>query len=120
VDECPRDYYRRVEELWRITKPRGTIVVEVPRFSWGEAFTHPGHLHFFSGGSLDYYHPANEHYQAKLRIVRRRIYFNDFFKWIGFEVLANRFSHLHERHFAFIFPAGSIVWELEAVKAPPS
>ena len=105
-----------VEELWRVTRPQGTIVVEVPHFSWCEAYTHPGHIHFFSGGSLDYYHPANEHYKARLRIVRRRIYFNDFFKWIGFEAIANRFSHFYERHLAFIFPAGSIVWELEALK----
>lgn len=114
-----KDVAATVEELFRITKPRGTIVVEVPHFSWCEAYTHPGHIHFFSGGSFDYYHPANDHYKAKLRIVRRRIYFNDFFKWIGLEALANRFSHLYERHCAFILPAGSIVWELEVVKASP-
>jgi hypothetical protein len=49
-------------------------------------------------------------------MVRRRIYFNDLFKVIGFETFANRFSYLYERHFAFIFPAGSVVWEMEAVK----
>jgi len=114
-----RDVVAAVEELWRITRPRGTIVVEVPHFSWCEAYTHPEHVHFFSGGSMDYYHPANQLYRAKLSIVRRRIYFNDFFKWIGFEALANQCSHLYERHFAFIFPAGSIVWELEAVKDVP-
>lgn len=111
-----RDVVATVEELYRITKPGGTIVVEVPHFSWCEAYAHPGHIHFFAGGSFDYFHPENEHYKARLRIVSRWIYFNDFFKWIGFEALANRFSRLYERHFAFIFPAGSIVWELEAVK----
>jgi len=34
--------------------------------------------------------------------------------FVGFEALAHRFSRLYERHFAFIFPAGSVVWELEA------
>lgn len=48
--------------------------------------------------------------------MRRRIYFNDIFQWIGVEALANRFSRLYECHFAFIVPAGSIVWELEALK----
>ena len=72
-----KDVVAAVEELYRIARPQGTIVVEVPHFSWCEAYTHPGHRHFFSGGSLDYFHPANEHYRAKLRIVRRRIYFND-------------------------------------------
>ncbi len=105
-----------VEELYRITRPHGTIVVEVPHFSWCEAYSHPGHRHFFAGGSLDYFHTSNQHYRARLRIVRRRFYFNDFFKWIGVEALANRFSRLYERHFAFLLPTGSIVWELEAVK----
>ena len=111
-----KDVVAIMDELYRITKPGGTIVVEVPHFTWAEAYTHPGHIHFFSGGSLDYFHPANENYKAKLRIVRRKIYLNDFFKVIGFEFLANRFSRVYERHFAFIFPAGSIVWELKAVK----
>lgn len=116
VLEHLKDVVAIMDELYRITKAGGTIVVEVPHFTWAEAYTHPGHIHFFSGGSLDYFHPANENYKAKLRIVRRKIYFNDFFKVIGFEFLANRFSRRYERHFAYIFPAGSIVWELEAVK----
>src|SRR5271157_2330914 len=62
-----KDVVATMEELWRVTRPRGTIVVEVPHFSWCEAYTHPGHIHFFSGGSLDYYHPANEHYKVKVR-----------------------------------------------------
>ena len=37
---------------------------------------------------------------------------------LGFNATANPFSHLSQRHFAFMFPAGSIVWELEAAKAP--
>lgn len=109
-----KDVVATVEELYRLTKPGGTIVVEVPHFSWCEAYTHSGHIHFFSGGSLDYFHPANEHYKAK--IVRRRIYFNDFFKRNDCEAFANRFSRLYERHFAFMLPAGSIVWELQTVK----
>lgn len=114
--EHMRDVVATVEELYRVARPGGTIAIEVPHFSWCEAFTHPGHIHFFSGGSMDYYRPGNPNYKAQLRIIRRRIYLNDFFKLIGFEAAANRFSRLYERHFAFIFPAGSIVWELEAVK----
>lgn len=114
-----RDVVRTMEELYRIAKPGGRIVIEVPHFSWCEAFTHPGHIHFFSGGSMDYYRPGNRAYAAQLRLARRRIYFNDFFKLIGVEAWANCCSRLYERHFAFILPAGSIVWELEAVKDRP-
>jgi len=114
--EHMRDVVQTVEELYRVTAPGGRLVIEVPHFSWVEAFTHPGHLHFFSGGSMDYYRPGNGAYAAELAIVSRRIYFNDFFKLVGIEALANRCSHLYERHFAFWFPAGSIIWELEPVK----
>lgn len=116
VLEHMQDVVATVEELYRITKPGGRIVVETPHFSWVEAFRHPGHRHFFAGGSFDYYYPGNPTYRAHLRCCRRRIYFNDLFKVIGFEALANLFSRPYERHLAFIFPAGSIVWELEAVK----
>jgi ubiquinone/menaquinone biosynthesis C-methylase UbiE len=112
-----RDIFQTMDELYRITTPGGRIVIEVPHFSWSGAFQHPGHLHFLSAGSLDFFHPGNQAYRAQLRIVRRRIYFNDFFKVIGVEALANRFSYLYERHFAFILPAGTVIWELEAVKA---
>ena len=73
-----KDVVATLEELWRVTRPQGTIGMEAPHFSWC-----------------------------------------DLFKWIGFETMANWFSHLYERHFAFIFPAGSIVWKLEAVKDLP-
>jgi ubiquinone/menaquinone biosynthesis C-methylase UbiE len=115
--EHMRDVFQTMDELYRITTPGGRIVIEVPHFSWCGAYQHPGHLHFLAGGSLDYFHPGNRAYKAQLRIARRRIYFNDFFKVIGVEALANRFSNLYERHFAFVLPAGSIVWELEAVKS---
>jgi len=118
VLEHMRDVVATVEELHRLAKPGGRIVVETPHFSWVEAFRHPGHLHFFAGGSFDYYYPGNPNYWAHLCICRRRIYFNDLFRVIGFEALANRFGRFYERHLAFIFPAGSIVWEMEAVKRP--
>jgi ubiquinone/menaquinone biosynthesis C-methylase UbiE len=118
VLEHMRDVVATVEELYRLAKPGGRIVVEVPHFSWVEAYRHPGHLHFFAGGSFDFYYPGNPHYRAHLRICRRHIYFNDLFKAIGFESAANRCSRFYERHLAFIFPAGSIVWELEPVKGP--
>ncbi len=111
-----RDVFNIMDELYRILTPGGRLVIEVPHFSWCGAYQHPGHIHFFSAGSLDFFHPGNQAYRAQLRMVRRRIYFNDLFKVIGFEAFANRFSYLYERHFAFIFPAGSVVWEMEAVK----
>lgn len=75
-----KDVVTTGEELYWITKPHETIVVEVAHYSWCEAYSHPGHIHFFSDGSFDHFRSANEHYRAELRIVRRRIYFNDCFK----------------------------------------
>jgi len=113
-----RDTFKTMDELYRLLIPGGRLVIEVPHFSWCGAYHHPGHIHFFSAGSLDFFHAGNPAYAAQFRPIRRRIYFNDFFKLIGFEAFANRCSYFYERHLAFIFPAGSVVWELEAVKPP--
>lgn len=59
-----KDVVTTVEELYRITKPRGTIVVEEPNLSGCEPYSHPGHIH--SGGSFDHFRQANEHYRVKL------------------------------------------------------
>jgi SAM-dependent methyltransferase len=104
-----------MEELYRICKPGGKLVIEVPHFSNIEAFRHWQHIHFFTAGSFDYFSEGNKNYKAFFRIVRRRIFFDDISKIFLIEIFANKFLRLYERHFAFIFPAGSLYFELEKV-----
>jgi SAM-dependent methyltransferase len=105
-----------MEEFFRILKPGGEAIIEVPHYTHVEAYRHWQHRHFFTMGSLDYFLPGNMHYKACFEIRYRHLFFDDISRVLGIEWLANRFTRAYERHFAYIFPAGSIVWRLEAIK----
>lgn len=119
VLEHLRDLDKVLDEIWRIARPGARLVVEVPHFTNVEAFRHWQHVRFFTAGSFDFFGPTNTNYRARFRILRRHIFFNDGLKLLGIEWLANRLTRMYERHFAFWFPAGSIFFELEAVKSIP-
>ena len=105
-----------MDELHRVLRPGGRLVIEVPHYSCAEAFRHWQHVHFFSCGSFDDFLEGNPHYRAQFTMRRRHLFFDDVSRILGIEWLANRIMRIYERRFAFIFPAGSIYVELEAVK----
>lgn len=106
-----------MEEIYRIAKPNAKFAIEVPHFSYVEAYRHWQHCHFFTAGSFDYFHPDNKVYKCRFEIERKRFFFSDFFsKTFGVEFFANRFTRFYERHLAFIFPACVIYFELIAIK----
>jgi len=96
-----------LEELNRITKTGGKIYIEVPHFTWVEAFRHYEHRHFFTFGSFDYFIKGNPYYDTDFKMVKREIFFDDFTNLIGIGFLANHFSRFYEKRLAFIFPATS-------------
>lgn len=101
-----------MEELYRICKYNGKVIIEVPHFSHVEAFRHWQHVHFFTAGSFDYFSPGNTTYKAHFNIVRKRLFFDDISRILLIEDFANKFLRIYERHFAFIFPASSLFFEL--------
>lgn len=65
-----------MEELHRITKPNGTIKIEVPYYNSRKAFCDPTHKHFFTLDSFDYYQENAHHsYYAntKIRITKKEL-----------------------------------------------
>ncbi|MBI5695667.1 MAG: class I SAM-dependent methyltransferase [Nitrospirae bacterium] len=111
-----------LEEFYRIAKPGGIVMVEVPHFTHPEAYRHWQHKHFFTNASLDYFKPGNSHYKTALKMVNKHIYIHDLFRATGVEWLMNRCDHFYERHLAFILQASCIVYTMRAVKPlpPPS
>ena len=107
---------KAMEELYKICKPDGKVVIEVPHFSNVEAFRHWQHVHFFTAGSFDYFYDGNTNYQTRFKIDKRKIFFDDLSRVLLIEFLANIFTRQYERRFAYIFPAGSIYLELRAIK----
>ena len=105
-----------LEELNRITRPGGRVYIEVPHFTWVEAFRHYEHKHFFTLGSFDYFVKGNPHYRTDFRMVERHLFFDDFTNCLGIGLLANRFPRFYEKRLAFIFPGTSFYVLLEVEK----
>jgi SAM-dependent methyltransferase len=118
-----------IEELWRISKPNGRIIIITPYFTSVDAFTDPTHKHYFSARSFDYFtgeFPEYGFYSSKARLIKRKV---EISFWplprlgglhpqhlIGAHWLANRFTSVYERFFAYILPAQSIRFEFEVAK----
>lgn len=105
-----------MEEFYRLLKPDGLLLIECPHFSWVEAYRHFEHCHFFTVESFDYFHPNNEHYQARFERLWSEIFFDDFTYLIGAGFVGKYCQRLYERHLAFIFPANVFQVLLQAVK----
>lgn len=105
-----------MEEFYRVARPGGHVIVEVPHFTHPEAYRHWQHKHFFTLGSLDYFAPGNPHYKTALTMVNKHVYIHDMVRAAGLEWLMNRFGHFYERHMAFIMQASCILYIMKAVK----
>ncbi|MCF7815436.1 MAG: class I SAM-dependent methyltransferase [Candidatus Pacebacteria bacterium] len=113
-----------MEEMWRILKPKGRIVITVPHFRCTDAFTDSTHRHFFTTQSMDYYIKtkalSNYQYTTK-NFLEKGFWFgwpqqskNPFtrlFKWF-----IKRYPRFYDSHLSLLFPVKIIIWELEAVK----
>lgn len=106
IEHLP-DTVKTMEEFYRITRPGGKVFLETPHYTWFEAFRHYEHCHMFSAQSFDYFLEGNKHYATNFRNADRTIYFDDLTNFLGIAWLANRFTRLYEKRFAFLFPATS-------------
>lgn len=70
------DTMRTMEELFRITRPRGLVRIRVPYFNSWDASCDPTHVRLFNENSFDFFDPKTEVYrkrgyysQARFRII---------------------------------------------------
>ncbi len=121
VLEHVTDLVATLEELLRITKPGGKIVVICPYFSNPGAFSDPTHKRFFTYNTFDYFTVGSGlSYYSKVRvcIISRRIrLFGSLrlLRVLGFvpELLINLVPVLYQRFFAYVLPAAEIEFVLK-------
>ncbi len=113
-----------MEEMWRILKPQGRMVIAVPYFRSPDAFTDSTHKHFFTTQSLDYYIQgkklASYQYTDK-NFLEKGFWFGwpqtsrnplvRFFKWY-----IARYPKFYDSHLSLLFPMKILIWELEVIK----
>ncbi len=116
-----------LEELWRITRKGGKLVIEVPISPGIGAFVDPTHKSFYTFGTFDYFtenNMLNYYSKARFKILKRRIIFSTNLyplKWFYnlATKIVNSDINLQKAYFfnfSFIFPAYLIDAELEVVK----
>ncbi len=103
-------------EAARILRYGGFISVRVPHFSSLHAYSDFTHRNFFSAEGLRTLFnddPGYGHYTIQdLRLARLRITLWRAWRLLGIEWLANRFTLIYEKLFAFRFPAMSMEFRL--------
>lgn len=116
------DIVKVVEEIHRIGRAGGRLLVEVPFYSSYLFFTDPTHRHAFGTRSFDYFvseehlnqyrysHASFRKLDVRLMSLGRRRLFRWAERWVNSNLL------LYERRMAFLFPMDIIRFDLEIVK----
>lgn len=113
------------DEVWRIGKNGGKIIITVPYFRNIDSFTDPTHKHFFTAFSLDYF-LDQAGTLADYRYSSSR--FKKLGFWYGWSGRSNnllvrlfkRFIYRHQKFYdqylSIVAPVKILIWELEIVK----
>lgn len=112
-----------MEEIHRISRSGARIKISTGHFSSVDSFTDPTHKHFFTSRTFDYFIPKTDLYKyqySKLEYKKISVHVGTSNpKSIILKVLLaiiNKYLIYYEKRFAFLFPVGSITYELEVVK----
>jgi SAM-dependent methyltransferase len=114
-----------MEELHRISKPDGIIIIKVPYFRSRYAYIDPTHTHFFTVESFTYYDPLHIHHTlytySKCLFKTTGRYFDMEFPSENIlkrfvTDLCNRYPELYEHYFSHLFPLDELTFYLETIK----
>lgn len=109
-----------IEEIWKITKNKAHILIEVPVFPSIGAMADPTHKQFYTYRTFDYFRPEdslNYYSKARFNIISKNIIFTKplfFFGW--FFNLSISMQKFYTNFLAFLIPAFALKIELETVK----
>ncbi len=111
-------------EAYRILKPGGHIVIQVPYFRSVDAFGDITHKHFFTSSSLDYFVEGSK--LAEYNYVPFR--FTTVGMWYGWPTISsnplvrtlkslmNRFPKVYDQYLSLVLPVACLTWEFEVQK----
>ncbi len=116
-------FFKTMEEIYRITKPGGTVKVINPYFRSRYAFIHPNIKSFFNINTFNYFDPDHiifnkyKYSQAKFKttkmIFNENVTHNRYSRIISF--FANKYPVNYEIYLSNIFPLDSLTWYLKKV-----
>ena len=124
VLEHLRDVVKVMEELHRISKPSGEIIVIVPFFPHRQAYTDPTHQHYFGIHSFDYFIEGTAYAGFQYSKSKFELLSVEFEKglppanWFDKILLSYANSHkdFYENRLSNIFPLRNITFHLRVTK----
>lgn len=128
VIEHLNDTIKVLNELYRITKPNGKIIIKAPHFSIYNSLSELTHKKCFGWQTLD---PLTRkdiqdtnYGKAKFEIINKKInfsrgnllkIFNPIINFLINKILLFKFN-FYERFFCYILPSEEIIYELKVIK----
>ncbi len=119
-----KDITSVMKELWRISKNKTKIKINVPHFASLGAYVDPTHYHFFTYYSFEVYTNESckksfdifDYYtdKEKFKILKRKITYPK--GLILFEWIANKYPKLHETLLRKFLPVRNLEFDLEVEK----
>lgn len=123
VIEHVTDIIATMEELHRLARPGGRILLETPHYTDFSSFCDPTHRWHLTSFSFRYFgrrHGGFGYYsRARLRERRVRVKLLRLWKWLGFEFAVNHslaFRRFWEYYLCFVVRGKAILFDLEVVK----
>jgi SAM-dependent methyltransferase len=125
VIEHVTDIVRTMEEFHRLVKPGGRIRIETPHYTDYSSFCDPTHKHHLNSFSFRYF-GANDggfgyYTEAKFREISVRVKLLSLWKWLGFELLVNRFTRFRkfwEFYLCYVVRGKAMEFEFEPAGPP--
>ncbi|MBS3083584.1 class I SAM-dependent methyltransferase [Candidatus Pacearchaeota archaeon] len=113
------DLQKTMQEITRISKPKGRVVIRVPHFSCGVSYRDPTHKRLFSYFTFDYFTDECWYVQPKFKIIKRRLNFTrqsftSLNKFVN--PIININPGIYERFLCWILPCAEVLCELEVIK----
>jgi predicted SAM-dependent methyltransferase len=122
------EVFKVMEELQRICKPGGILIIKVPYFRSRYAFIDPTHKHYFTVESFTYFDPGHPHHvmynYSKCCLKTTKIIFNEDLPVRGIKkilklpvlYLCNKYPAFYEHYMSQFFPLDQLTFYLKPIK----
>jgi SAM-dependent methyltransferase len=122
VIEHVADVIATIEELHRVARPNGVIVIETPHYTDFSSFCDPTHRWHLNSFSFRYFtEEGGFSYYSRRRLRQRKLQVKllKLWKLLGFEFAVNHsftFRKFWEHYLCFVVRGKAMVFEFEVVK----
>ncbi|MDQ6707941.1 MAG: methyltransferase domain-containing protein [Acidobacteriota bacterium] len=123
VIEHVSDVIGAMEEFHRISSANGRLLIVTPHYTDFSSFCDPTHRWHLNSFSFRYFGPDHGGFgyysQARFREISVRVQLLALWRWLGFEILVNRFPRFRkfwEHYLCFVIRGKVMQFEFEAIK----